>query len=110
MIIAYHGTDRARADSILLKGFRPYTYFAAHLEDALAFGGPFVFEVWFRRAPAIANHSVWQFKVARTIPPRQIRSLTRYSTQHIHGADLAKIFSGYRKEKANLRLIDGARQ
>jgi len=98
MNICYHGTDHESAKFILLQGFRARTYFAAHLEDALAFGGPFVFEVWFRIVPAD-----WQFMVARRIPAKQIRSLTRYSTHHLHGQDLAKIFSGYRKEKAALR-------
>lgn len=98
--IGYHGTDHASAQIILREGFKPWTYFAAHLEDALAFGGPFVFEVWFRRPP-----DDWQFTVSRRVMPRQIRALTRYSSQHIHGQDLAKIFSGYRKEKTELRLV-----
>jgi hypothetical protein len=98
--ICFHGTDERGAKAILRDGFKPWTYFAAHLEDAMAFGGPFVFEVWFKATP-----SDWQFKVRRRIPTKQIRSLTRYSAQHIHGEDLAKTFSGYRKEKTDLRIV-----
>lgn len=45
MKIWFHGTNKANAESILKEGFRPDTWFAAHLEDALAFGGNHVFEV-----------------------------------------------------------------
>lgn len=94
MRICFHGTNKMSARQILRTGFQPGTYFAAHLEDALAFGGPFVFEVRFKRAP-----SDWQFHTARRIPIKQIRSLTHYAPRHIYGKNLAEIFSGYRKER-----------
>jgi hypothetical protein len=48
LIICFHGTNEANAKSILKRGFLPDTYFAAHLEDALEFGGNHVFEVAFQ--------------------------------------------------------------
>lgn len=35
--IAYHGTNRVSAISIIKNGFRRNTYFAKHLEDALTY-------------------------------------------------------------------------
>ena len=46
-MIAYHGTDEATAQIILMEGFKESTHFARHLEDALAFGGAYVFAVLF---------------------------------------------------------------
>ena len=45
--ICYHGTNQEAGEAIQKEGFRVGTYFAAHLEDALTFGGPYVFEVLF---------------------------------------------------------------
>jgi phosphodiesterase/alkaline phosphatase D-like protein len=100
MFIAFHGTDEASAGLILATGFKPYSYFAAHLEDALAFGGPYVFEVKFRGG---LRSEAWQFTIRRRLAPSRIRSLTHYRARHVHGRDLAAHFSGYRKEKARLR-------
>ncbi len=46
-IICYHGTNWRSAQAILREGFKPGTYFAFHLEDAVGYGGPYVFEVGF---------------------------------------------------------------
>lgn len=61
--ICYHGTNEGNAQSILKTGFRYGTWFAANLQDALAFGGPHVFEVVFDRIP-----QYWQFHVDEEIP------------------------------------------
>ena len=76
----YHGTSKENADLILKTGFREQTYFAEHLEDAIGFGGPYVFAV------AIQHHGhsekrPWQYKCPEAIPPDRIRSLTNYSPQ-----------------------------
>lgn len=61
-------------------GFDKWTYFAAHLEDALAFGGPFVFAVWFPDEP---TH--WQFRIRRRISPKRIKSLTVFMSMTLYG-------------------------
>jgi len=54
--ICYHGTEEANVESILKNGFNPNSWFAKSLQDALAFGGPWVFEVMFEDPP-----DIWQF-------------------------------------------------
>ena len=75
MKICYHGTDRAAAESILREGFRARTYFAQHLEDALAFGGLHVFEVAFGEE---ARELDWQFRIQRKRPSKHIVRYTVY--------------------------------
>ncbi len=76
----YHGTSKENADLILETGFHEGTYFAAHLEDAIGYGGPYVFAV------ALQHHGhsekrPWQYKCPEAIPPDRICSLTHYSPQ-----------------------------
>ena len=47
VLYCYHGTNEENSKSILKDGFREGTYFAYHLEDALTFGGQYVFLVEF---------------------------------------------------------------
>jgi hypothetical protein len=78
--ICWHGTDEITAQVILRKGFKPHTHFAAHLEDALAMGGPFVFNVMFKeQAPN------WQFLNKEHIGPDRIRTLTQFWSKTLHG-------------------------
>src|SRR3989344_7924290 len=72
-IIAYHGTNRKGALGIIKTGFKPYTHFAQHLEDALEFGGSWVFSVYFKKVP-----NVWQFLNKHNIPTTKIKRLTQY--------------------------------
>src|SRR5258706_10476613 len=78
--ICWHGTDEKTAKIILREGFKPYTHFAAHIEDALAFGGPFVFDVIFDEP---APH--WQFRPEEAIPPSRIRTLTQFWSKTVYG-------------------------
>ena len=58
MSICFHGTDLVASLAILKSGeFAIETWFAQHLEDALEFGGPYVFGVAFDDSP-----QDWQFK------------------------------------------------
>ena len=41
----YHGTNLKAADCIRCEGFRPDSWFAVHMEDAISCGGPVVFTV-----------------------------------------------------------------
>lgn len=78
MKICYHGTDAKNAQSILKQGFRPETWFAAHLEDALEFGGNHVFRVVFDDPP-----DYWQFFINRWIKPDQIVGYEVYQVEQI---------------------------
>ena len=68
--ICYHGTDAETADIIAEKGFKPGTYFGEHLEDALGFGGPYVFEVCFPQDTT--SVSGWQFTIEERVPVDRI--------------------------------------
>ena len=80
IFICWHGTDEDTAKVILRDGFKPHTHFAAHLEDALCFGGPFIFDVVFKTEP-----KNWQFVTKEQIPPEAIRSLTQFRTITLSG-------------------------
>jgi hypothetical protein len=67
MKIWFHGTHEANAQRIMINGFNAGTFFAAHLEDAIAFGGPHVFEVALNR-----REDCWQIVVADRVPQEQI--------------------------------------
>lgn len=73
-IICYHGTNITKARKILKEGFRPRTYFAAHLEDALGYGGNHVFEVAFEDVP-----DNWQFTVPYRVSRNDILGYTAYT-------------------------------
>lgn len=77
-VICYHGTSQASAREILKSGFRPGTYFARHLEDALGFGGNFVFEAAFEEEKLPEN---WQFILSNWLSPKLIVSLVRYGAK-----------------------------
>lgn len=69
LAIVYHGTDAEAAKSIQREGFRPDSWFARHLEDAIYYGGPYVFEV------ALVDELMpdnWQFHVDRRVSPNAI--------------------------------------
>ena len=68
-IICYHGTNKKNADLILKQGFRDGTFFARHLEDALGYGGKWIFEVWFCEENLPKG---WQFTSNETPPDRII--------------------------------------
>ena len=79
-MIAYHGTNRKAAASIHREGFRPETWFAMRLEDALAFGGPCVFMVEFSDDPLMWHgekwEDDWQFHIRMHYGPEHILGYT----------------------------------
>lgn len=76
-MLCFHGTGTlARARRILAEGFNPGSYFASHLEDVLAYGGKFVFEVAFDRTD---DPDRWQFVEKDRVPPDRIVSLRKYA-------------------------------
>lgn len=77
MRIWFHGTKAAQAAKISREGFAPKTHFAAHLEDALEYGGPFVFEVALSQEPARKDN--WQMVVTTAVPTTAMVRLTQYT-------------------------------
>ncbi len=79
----WHGTNNKKnVERILNKGFKPDTWFAFHLEDAIKFGGKYVFEVKLdvhKPNPAYD----WQILFAETIPPENIISAMQYRIDKI---------------------------
>lgn len=65
--ICFHGTNITAALRIEEEGFRPDTWFARHLEDALAYGGNHVSLVAFDDPP-----DDWQFHVLEAVPRERI--------------------------------------
>lgn len=72
-IFAYHGTNKENALRIMKEGFVVGTHFAHHLEEALEFGGSWVFRVKLEDKPL-----GWQFLNEKHISPERIERLTQY--------------------------------
>ena len=83
-VIYYHGTKVDNYVQIIQEGFRPGTFFARHLEDALEFGGSVVFRVVFSKEE-VANQD-WQFLTWKTVKPDRIVSVTNYRPQKWYDA------------------------
>jgi len=78
--IVFHGTHKKEiADKIMKEGFAKGTYFAKHLEDAICFGGKYVFYVVLE----VYNNN-WQFVCKRKIPPTRIRQLVNFGPKEIY--------------------------
>lgn len=65
---------------ILREGFKKGTYFAVHLEDALGYGGLYIFEVAY---PAQQMPDNWQFVTDTGVPPESIVGLTKYNRSRV---------------------------
>lgn len=79
MQICYHGTSEENANSIQKNGFNHGSWFAKNLQDALAFGGSYIFEVAFEKP--LPDH--WQFHAEIVIPPERIVSQKVYTQKLI---------------------------
>lgn len=79
MRICYHGTTKDNADKILNEGFQADSWFAASLQDALSYGGLYVFQVVFDfdEAPS------WQFHCLEPVPADRIVGLQAYTRRVI---------------------------
>src|SRR5882757_6624388 len=78
MRIWFHGTERDAAQKISEFGFSAGSWFAEHLEDAIEFGGPYVFEVALAQKPVVDGN--WQMKIADPVEARSIVRLTHHSS------------------------------
>jgi hypothetical protein len=67
-VVWFHGTrTRKSSESIKKHGFRAGTQFARHMEDAVCFGGPYVFFVRIQ-----FNPKAWQACCSEVVPPSAI--------------------------------------
>ena len=87
-------------------GFKPWTWYAAHLEDALGYGGSYLFEV---AVPKCFGRK-WQVHYSKAIPASRIVSLTIFSAEECwnnpllrHNIEMANM-TEYEKE---ILLPDG---
>lgn len=79
--IVYHGTNQVNARKILNEGFKKGTYFAVHLEDAIGYGGLYVFEVAY---PLIKiPEGCWQFICDACVDIKSIVRLTKYNRSKV---------------------------
>ena len=86
-IVWWHGTTSARKAHLILRdGFRKGTYFAAHLEDALEFGGRHVLTVQFtvdwKNHPRLRR---WQVCLSNALPADAIINYEVHSIRHVYG-------------------------
>ena len=79
---SYHGTTKKNAEKIKKEGFKKGTWFALHLEDALEFGGEYVFRIGFNDT---VSQYYWQFQTLEKISPGRIISLKKYNTEVLIG-------------------------
>lgn len=110
--IWFHGTSAQAAEEILRTGFRDGTYFAAHLEDALAFGGDFVFLVVLPFSPddlvteeGWDKDRAWQVRAAARV--EQIVRLTEYRQTVLHefSERMDRVFEANRIRGASLNPV-----
>ena len=79
----YHGTTLDCARKILAQGFNADSWFAQHMEDAVAYGGPYVFQVVFDASGLpIGDDGMpcWQFHVPASVSSRAIRKYWHVET------------------------------
>ena len=76
----YHGTNKDNAKIIKKNGFKRGTFFSTHLEDAVGYGGSYVFQVSIKLD---YDHIYWEYVSRRKIPARQIVKLTIYSSKKL---------------------------
>jgi len=88
--IVYHGTSKKNADAIMKEGFKPWTYFAKNLSEAINYGRgkkyTYVFAVAIehKKSPEWFEDWIsWQIMNREHIPITQILNLRKYSRKEI---------------------------
>lgn len=96
--IYWHGTNRKNANKILKDGyFKKGTWFAHHLEDALEFGGNYVFAVLisFEKKKHSPKFLSWQKCCANKISTDKVLWLEHFQSQRSYeNKELCKEFFG----------------
>lgn len=78
--IVFHGINKKEVVNKVLKtGFKKGTYFARHLEDAICFGGRYVFYV----ALEVFGDN-WQIVCKQNIPPERIKQLIDFNPKELY--------------------------
>lgn len=89
MAMGYHGTVRKKvADKILQEGFKQGSFFATHLEDAIGFGGEYVFEVAF--CMDFKPRGGWQWVEKDGVPPERIVTLNKFNKEQLFENDVVR--------------------
>ena len=84
--IVFHGTkDLKTARQILREGFAPFTYFGLNLQDALEFGGEYIFYVALK-----CGDRNWQPRPSNSVPADRILRLVRVNPKMIYDNDNAR--------------------
>lgn len=79
--VLYHGTKfKYNAFKILKEGFKEWSYFSSNLNNAVGFGGKYVFEVVFLKSDL---PDYWQVRCENRIPPERIVRMSKYKSQEI---------------------------
>lgn len=79
-MIWWHGTDKKTSERHLKNGFPEDTFFARHLEDALEYGGEYVFWVFFKENPT----EDWQYVSNEIIPSDKILMLIHIDIKKLY--------------------------
>lgn len=79
--LCYHGTNQVNAKGILKDGFKKDTYFAIHLEDAIGYGGVYVFEVAYPWSKI--PKGCWQFLCDAPVETKDIVCLVKYNRSKV---------------------------
>jgi hypothetical protein len=92
MPIWFHGTTKKNSDSILVNGFKEGTFFAKHLENAIGFGGEYVFYVWFDDEPT----ECWEYVAFKPISVDRILGLRNFKLKTLYESkEVAKYIRKY---------------
>ncbi len=85
--VVFHGTSNLKkVKGILKKGFNPNTYFGLHLEDALEFGGQYIFYVILK-----CDEKNWQPRPTKKVSANRITRLISINPKEIYYNDEASI-------------------
>lgn len=77
-VIRYHGTSKSNSESIIQSKFKEGTWFSENLQDAIGYGGPYIFEVAFEENDV---KDKWQFHILESIPSDRIITFYSISTK-----------------------------
>ncbi|MFA5378959.1 MAG: hypothetical protein WC455_24610 [Dehalococcoidia bacterium] len=76
-VLCFHGTDKGTSELIRKNGFKPDSWFACHMEDALSFGKT-ILTVEFESDKIPKG---WQFHVKESVPPSKIISIQEVTNE-----------------------------
>lgn len=110
-VICYHGTDQDGYRAISAGGFKEHTFFALHLEDAIGFGGPYVFGVAFPEEVKFGRETgdEWQFCAHDGVPKERIvyaryyRVVNLMRNSELHGRLFATNLAYLKRIRSPLR-------